>query len=482
MSIAFDAASSFGHSTLHLEWTHTPIGTPRGVIVQVVETLNVGADNVTSVTYGGVTMTRITGATVIQASGFDMGAVYTYFLGSNIPTGPQTVYVTVASGSSKVGIAYTVTADADTAVDCVATLDSTGVTDPSVTLTALHECFVVGALHSGQNDVADVSVGANYTEVYEDDFSISIGSFVRKTTLGSVGNIIVNWTMPSEQAAIAAIGINELGTNSNLTLFISGPNDTTNNTITFFESGLDVKNNNLSLFEAGSSTSSSNFTLFEAGKEQQTNNLTLFEQGFSPLSSGLSLYIYGADSQSSSLPLFLQGYNTSSGNLTLFIEGGNISSAYNSLDLFLQSFNTTVSGLPLYISGPSGFTTLTPPPNDLTLFIHGLSNTASGLPLYIYSNTFDSLPLFIEGKVSDNNSLPLFTFNSIPQNSGLPLYIYGAEEFTSLTPPPNDLTLFIAGPLQPTNSLPLYISGPYAVRICGFTRYINRDIEVDLEL
>jgi hypothetical protein len=181
MSIAFDASSFIAHSTVDLSWTHTPVGTPRGIIVQVIETFNVGADNVTSVTYGGVTMTRITGATVIQASGFDMGAIYTYFLGSNIPTGAQTVYVTVASGSSKTATAYSVTADADTAVDCTATLDSSDITDPSVTLTALHECFVVGALHSGQNDAPSVTPGANYTEVYEDDFSISVGSFVRKT-------------------------------------------------------------------------------------------------------------------------------------------------------------------------------------------------------------------------------------------------------------------------------------------------------------
>lgn len=37
-------------------WTHTPVGTPRGIIVQVVQ--NAGTDEVTGVTYGSVAMTE----------------------------------------------------------------------------------------------------------------------------------------------------------------------------------------------------------------------------------------------------------------------------------------------------------------------------------------------------------------------------------------------------------------------------------------
>jgi hypothetical protein len=63
MTVAFDAITSFSATAGDISETHTPVGTPKGVIVFVgIGSLN-GAggdsDNVVGVTYGGETMTRI---------------------------------------------------------------------------------------------------------------------------------------------------------------------------------------------------------------------------------------------------------------------------------------------------------------------------------------------------------------------------------------------------------------------------------------
>src|SRR4051812_15367123 len=66
-------------------FTHTPVGRVRGVIVLVTERGS-SADLLTSITYGGVVMTRIRYEADITGA-VDVGATYIYHLGSNIPQG-----------------------------------------------------------------------------------------------------------------------------------------------------------------------------------------------------------------------------------------------------------------------------------------------------------------------------------------------------------------------------------------------------------
>ena len=147
MTIAFDAVTQISAAG---DWTqaHTPVGTPRGVIVLMVQ--NTATDFVTSVTYGGVAMSEIAGSPLLAVSGDEDMALYGYFLGASIPTGVQDVINDTTSTPARSTVIVTVTAAADTEIDAVQTQDAVEA-DPSVDLatTASTNTFVVAALGSG---------------------------------------------------------------------------------------------------------------------------------------------------------------------------------------------------------------------------------------------------------------------------------------------------------------------------------------------
>ena len=136
--IAFDAVSNSGSSVADpIEWTHTPVGTPRGVFVGIAVNSGSGQDTIVSVTYGGTAMTRVGRA--VHSTG-ETGQAYMYFLGSNIPTGAQTVSIDVNNTTlSKWGMCVTVTAGADTQLaGTTGFATTTGILEnPEVTVTGI---------------------------------------------------------------------------------------------------------------------------------------------------------------------------------------------------------------------------------------------------------------------------------------------------------------------------------------------------------
>jgi hypothetical protein len=120
MAIAKDALSTSNLAS----YTHTPVGTPRGVLVMIPN--ESATDQVTGVTYGGVAMTEIA-LSPLLASGAEGGSCYGYFLGSSVPTGAQTVAATISVGSPHI-ITMTVTADTDTEIVTTGTINETAVT------------------------------------------------------------------------------------------------------------------------------------------------------------------------------------------------------------------------------------------------------------------------------------------------------------------------------------------------------------------
>lgn len=114
-AVAFDAftlSPTSYQATSPDTLAHTPVGTPRGVVVFVAS--GAGAtDEVTGVTYGGVAMTRVAIAT---DTAVELGITYAYFLGSGIPTGTQNAVVTFdasAPNGIKVTAVYTFTGNND---------------------------------------------------------------------------------------------------------------------------------------------------------------------------------------------------------------------------------------------------------------------------------------------------------------------------------------------------------------------------------
>ena len=114
-TIAVDALSYNSGTTLVGSWTHTPVGTPRAVVATIS---HANWDHrVTGVTYGGVALSEV--HTEFIDSG-KQNRSYIYFLGSNVPAGPQTVVVSGTNDSGRVTIATL------TAAENLAVLDHDG--------------------------------------------------------------------------------------------------------------------------------------------------------------------------------------------------------------------------------------------------------------------------------------------------------------------------------------------------------------------
>ncbi len=209
MAVAFDAFTDDGVSgTGNLSWTHTPVGTPRAILVSIAQYVT-GADEVSGVTYGGVAMSRV--AVNLKATG-QPGGGYVYILGSNIPTGAQTVSVTVsASTATRRGTSMSLTGAADTeTVDSDTTINSDSLENPSVTLShAGRTCFDAIVFMSGQNDVSLISPLANWTARLEVDAGPRTLGFYTFDTI-SASDATAGWTQTAQDAVMVALAVSEV--------------------------------------------------------------------------------------------------------------------------------------------------------------------------------------------------------------------------------------------------------------------------------
>jgi hypothetical protein len=208
MAVAFDAFSNGTAGTGDISWTHTPVGTPRGVIVIVLGVS--GTDGVSGVTYGGSAMTEVTGSPNLKAS-TELAGVYVYFLGTSIPTGAQTVAMTSANVHLKSISAITLTADADTeVVDSDATINSDSAADPSVTLSlGGRTAFAAIGLVSGQDAVTGITPLTDWTSRLEQDAgAVTVGHYTYDT-IGST-DVTAGWTQTAEDATAIALAVSEV--------------------------------------------------------------------------------------------------------------------------------------------------------------------------------------------------------------------------------------------------------------------------------
>lgn len=209
MAIAFDAASELERTGTSdpAEFTHTPVGTPRGVYVSVVHGTD-ATDYASTVTYGGVAMTRIVRAS--DETG-EPGAAELWFLGSGIPTGAQTVSVDLTSATT-VDIhivCITVTASADTEV---VDFDSTSEDQANPSLTLQYSgrtCLAVGALYDGIAAPANFTENGNCTRVHDRDLGAFVSVVMRQTTPGSA-DFTIGGTATSQSCAFVAIAASEV--------------------------------------------------------------------------------------------------------------------------------------------------------------------------------------------------------------------------------------------------------------------------------
>ena len=213
MAVAHDASST-ANGTGDLSWTHTPVGTPKGVLVLIVQDAASNDQIIAAspVTYGGTAMTEVALSPLLAATNAN-AAVYGYFLGSSVPTGAQTVAVDVDAGgtAAKFAVALTVTASGDTAVEDTSVADLAATTTPSVTLTTTVETLIYGAMHNGSAAITGVAPGADYTEIVEHDFGANVAAFQRRTANAAAGSPVCDWVTNSQPAAILAVALKDTG-------------------------------------------------------------------------------------------------------------------------------------------------------------------------------------------------------------------------------------------------------------------------------
>lgn len=197
MAADFDATSVATPGTSTLSWTHTPAGTPAGVVVLIVQTG--GGDHVTGVTYGGVAMGRVARA---SDTADELGEVYAYFIdGDSIAAGAQTVVVSVDDSTEKAAVAATVTSDTgNAAVDVVGTTeeDLVAAGDAKVDLTTSETAVLFGAAFFGGGAPATINPDAaqeSPTEIIEYDFGVQMASFVRSTSSVAAGPVTAGWAV-----------------------------------------------------------------------------------------------------------------------------------------------------------------------------------------------------------------------------------------------------------------------------------------------
>lgn len=207
MALAYGATTAATAGTGDLTWTHTG-GTPRGALVWVVQNAN-ATDRVSGVTYGGVAMTELAGSPNAKGTG-EQCVVYGYFLGTTIPTGDQTVTVSVTGVGTKQAVAVTVTGAADTeVVDVDATINTDSAANPAVTLSLGGvSCFAAIGFFTGIADVGNVTPFTDWTSRHEEDFGAAIMGVYTYDTVGTT-DVTAGWTQGADDAVMIAVAIKE---------------------------------------------------------------------------------------------------------------------------------------------------------------------------------------------------------------------------------------------------------------------------------
>lgn len=189
MAVAHSSASESATGTTpstsvaSFSWTHTQTGTPQGLIVFVF-VLNSATATATSVTYGGTSVPALSGGSTSDTAG-EPGRIDTYFLGSGLPTGNQTVVVNRTNNTNQMyAVAATVTANYNTEATGIALLSGDGtLTEQSVT-DNWPGAFSLRYAGTYTGLQAMPTAGANSTLLHDIDAGNFGASFVRETTAG----------------------------------------------------------------------------------------------------------------------------------------------------------------------------------------------------------------------------------------------------------------------------------------------------------
>lgn len=205
MAIAHDATSTLASGTGTRSWTHTPVGTPAGVVVVIA---GGAVDETSAVTYGGVSMSRE--YTAANTAG-ENGTTSCWYL--NAPgTGAKTVEITRSGATAYIALATTGTsATGYSSIVTGDTYTSTNTSSAGFTLTLdSTAALIVGGIYSGENALASITANpTNWTTAIQVDFGNFVSRIGRISVINTGASQAFTFTQSSDDAAVAAIAIKE---------------------------------------------------------------------------------------------------------------------------------------------------------------------------------------------------------------------------------------------------------------------------------
>lgn len=212
MALAHDAdtrwPSSGGDTTTgDRTFTHTPAGTPGGVVVLVAGTETAGAPLCTGVLYGGVAMTFVDSASDTVETPDSRGEIYV--LTSGIPTGAQTVTIQGATADDKFATCATLTSGLGaTNINTSGSIDTTGGGTPTINLVTSVTTLIYGVACSGENSPT-LTAQTGCTLMHNHDVGNQTMYTGRRTSPDGAGTITFGFQAGTEDWCIAAVAFAE---------------------------------------------------------------------------------------------------------------------------------------------------------------------------------------------------------------------------------------------------------------------------------
>lgn len=201
----YDAFSQ-SNGTGDLSFTHTPAGTPTGVVVFLWE-VNTTIGATASVTYGGVPMERrlFIGATLGTLKA--VGSLY--FLGTNIPAGAQTVVVDTTSTLTRHAAVQTVAGGTNCELDNRNWNHSNATpgANPGVNQQTFKRSCLFGSLLSDLDDGSTISPRNSFTESGETDLGTETVNTSRFPTSLNPSVYTFGWNAASAHWAIMTASV-----------------------------------------------------------------------------------------------------------------------------------------------------------------------------------------------------------------------------------------------------------------------------------
>lgn len=203
-------ASTGSTSEASFSWTHFASGSNNSGVV-VFTFVNANADDATSVTYGGVSMTAVTGGRAVDTT-TEPGDCKAWFLGTGVPGSDQTVTVNRTNNANVMyAIAMSFQAGSDTETNGVVLLQGNqalaeqSVTDGSPGTNSLRCAGVNSGL------ATHPAAGASSTEIHffpDTPGSRSI-SAVHETTAGQ-GSRSIGFSAATDDVAAVHLAVREI--------------------------------------------------------------------------------------------------------------------------------------------------------------------------------------------------------------------------------------------------------------------------------